>query len=452
MNRALVWIGFFVCAFSVNTACTAERPNVILIFSDDQRFDTIGAVGNSDIKTPHLDRLVLRGTTFTHTYIMGSTQPAVCVCSRACLMSGRSLFRAPGNLAGVPLLPDVLAQAGVKTYGIGKWHNGPASYARAFDDGAAIFFGGMHGHAKMPFFDFDKNGKYPRSAQRTGDVFSSQLFADKAIAFLENYDAPAPFFLYVALSAPHDPRTPPGKYKTMYDPAKLTLPKNFLPQHPFDNGELKIRDEELAPFPRTERVIRQHLADYYGMISHLDEHVGRLLQTLAGSTHAKNTVVIFAADNGLAVGQHGLLGKQSMYDHSLRVPLTMAGPGIAADKRFSEPVYLHDLFATICHWQNANVPEASESNDLAALMAGETRPREYLFAAYRDVQRMVRRGNHKLIYYPKIDRTQLFDLQNDPWEMSDLAVKPTDEHARLIVSLREQLSRAQAEYDDPLVK
>src|SRR5690606_10210507 len=123
-------------------------------------------------------------------------------------------------------------------------------------------------------------GKYPKSAQQTSDVFSSELFAGAAIDFLKAYRSEKPFFLYVALTAPHDPRTPPDEFRALYDPERLSLPENFLAEHPFDNGELQIRDEKLAPWPRTPEVIRQHLADYYGMISHLDAQVGRILEAL----------------------------------------------------------------------------------------------------------------------------------------------------------------------------
>jgi arylsulfatase A-like enzyme len=435
-------------ALMAAAASADERPNVILILSDDQRYDTIRALGNDEIQTPNLDRLVTQGAAFENTYIMGSLQPAVCVCSRACLMSGRSLFRAPANLAKTPLLPRLLADAGVHTYGIGKWHNGEASYARAFDDGAAVFFGGMHDHARIPVFAFDKAGRYPKAAQQIGKTFSTELFADNAIDFLKKYREDAPFFLYVALTAPHDPRTPPGKYKTMYDPAKLSLPKNFLPEHPFDNGELKVRDELLAPLPRTPAVIREHLADYYGMISHLDEQVGRITDALAASPHAKKTIVVFASDNGLAVGQHGLLGKQSLYEHSMRVPLVMAGLGIKAKQRISAPVYLFDLFTTIGQWQRAKLPKDVDSRDLTPLLEGKEVEDRVIFGAYRDVQRMVRSGDLKLIICQQTK--QLFNLRDDPWERTNLA-DPFDPKDRQFLRMLDKMQEAQRRYGDTKV-
>lgn len=449
MHLRLASIILFFLLASVNTLCGADRPNIIFLFSDDQRFDTIHALGNAEIQTPNLDGLVKRGFTFTHTYIMGSTQPAVCVCSRAGLMSGRSLFRAPTNLQGVPLLPDVLHSAGINTYGIGKWHNGPASYAAAFNGGDAIFFGGMNDHSRIPVFAFDKQGKYPKARQQICDQFSTTLFADKAVSFLENYQDAQPFFLYVAFTAPHDPRTPPGKYKTMYDPAKLSLPKNFLPRHPFNNGELTIRDEQLAPWPRTESVVRQHLADYYGMISHLDEQIGRILHTLAKTGREQNTIVIFAGDNGLAVGQHGLLGKQSLYEHSVRVPLVMAGPGVPADQKSAALVYLYDLFPTLCELAQVKLPTGVEGQSLLPIVRGETQSaRPEIFAAYRDGQRMIRDHEYKLIRYPQINRTQLFDLKKDPKEMHDLADDATQ--AKRVSDMLARLAKQQENYGDKL--
>lgn len=425
----------------------AERPNIVFLLSDDQRYDTIGALGNDEIKTPHLDALVKRGFTFTQTYIMGSTQPAVCVCSRAGLMSGRSLFRAPTNLADLPLLPQVLQASGVQTYGIGKWHNGPASYARAFQNGDAIFLGGMHDHERIPVQSYDASGKYPKTRQQILDVYSTELFADKAVSFLKNYQDEKPFFLYVALTAPHDPRTPPGKYKTMYEPEKLALPQSYLPQHPFNNGELTVRDEQLAPWPRTGAIVRQHVADYYGMISHLDEQVGRVLQTLEQTGKAKNTIVILAADNGLALGNHGLLGKQNLYDHSVRVPLVLAGPGIPANKHSDALVYLFDLFPTICALEHVKVPDGVDGISLLPIIAGEpSKGRSEVFAAYRDSQRMIRAGRWKLIRYPRIDRTQLFDLQTDPHETRDLASH--EDQAARVQEMLGQLKELQTIYGD----
>jgi len=250
--------------------------------------------------------------------------------------------------------------------------------------------------------------------------FSSELFADAVVDFLAS--APDnPWFAQVSFTAPHDPRTPPGRYQSLYDPAKLPLPPNFLPEHPFDNGEMTIRDEQLEKWPRTPEAIRRHLANYYGMISNLDEQVGQILKALDLSGQAEKTLVIFASDNGLAVGSHGLMGKMSMYDHSVRVPLIISGPAVPRDKRSDALAYLYDVYPTLCDLVGIEPPKSVEGLSLAPIIRGEKDSvRQEVFGAYLDVQRMVRTERWKLIYYPYLQRLQLFDLKNDPQEMQDL--------------------------------
>jgi arylsulfatase A-like enzyme len=427
-----------------------KRPNVLFLLSDDQRFDTIHALGNDLIQTPNLDRLAQRGFVFTNNYVMGSMHPAVCYPSRAMLMSGRTLWHTPVTLEGVPIWPETMRKAGYATFGTGKWHNGPASYARGFGQGGAIFFGGMEDHYNVPIADFDPTGRYPKQKRHVVNKFSSELFADTAIEFLRNYRGEEPFFLYLAFTAPHDPRTPPGEYARLYDPQKLPLPKNFLPEHPFDNGELRIRDEMLAPFPRTPEAVREHLAAYYGMISHLDAQIGRVLKTLEETGHAKDTIILFSSDNGLAVGQHGLLGKQNLYEHSTRMPLILAGPGIAPGKS-DALVYLYDLFPTVCQLTGLDAPAGVEGHSLVPIVRGkQSKVRDHVLCAYREVQRMVREPRWKLIKYNVNGQkqAQLFDLQEDPWETRNLVDDPACQvHRQRLETL---LEKARREASDPV--
>ncbi|MHC4665491.1 MAG: sulfatase-like hydrolase/transferase, partial [Planctomycetota bacterium] len=246
-----------------------RRPNILFLFTDDQRFDTIHALGNKEIITPNMDKLVGSGTTFTNAYIMGSMSGAVCMPSRAMLLSGKDLFdlvdKGDTIPAEHPMLPEVLQQAGYVTFGTGKWHNERAPFARSFTAGGNIFFGGMSDHYKVPICDFDPTGKYSKESRYHKEgKHSSELFSDAAVEFLLNYKKEdKPFFVYVSYTAPHDPRTAPKEYHDMYEPAKIALPENFTPEHPFDNGEMRIRDEKLAGWPRTHEEIRRHIADYY---------------------------------------------------------------------------------------------------------------------------------------------------------------------------------------------
>lgn len=401
----------------------ARQPNVLLLFADDQRPDTIGAHGNPYIRTPNIDRLVARGFSFRRTYCLGSQGGAVCVPSRAMLNTGKSLFRIPTDLAGETTLGQLLGREGFATFATGKWHNGRESWLRSFQEGRNLMFGGMSDHVRVPLVDLGPDGKLHR--EREGVRFSSTLFADAAIEFLRNYSEDKPFFAYVAFTAPHDPRNPPPKFRRMYYRNRPPLPPNFAPQHPFNNGHMTGRDESLAPWPRTEAVVGDQLAEYYGLITHLDRQVGRILRGLESGPHADNTIVVYTADHGLAVGSHGLLGKQNVYEHSMGAPLIFAGPGIPRGGESDTFCYLHDIFPTLCAVLGVKLPSQVDGVDLSPVWRGEVASvRDSIFTSFRDLMKAVRTDRWKLIRYPKIDHTQLFDLQSDPGETRNLATEP----------------------------
>jgi arylsulfatase A-like enzyme len=405
-------------------AADAPRPpNVLFLFSDDQRADTIAALGNRHIRTPNLDRLVRQGTTFTRAYCMGALQGAVCVPSRAMLMSGRTLFRVSPTLKDQATWPEMFAKAGYDTFMSGKWHNGPESARRSFAEGRAVFFGGMGNPYELPVEDFGPDGL---TNKRDSEKHSVELFADCAVEFLNGRKGKdRPFFCYVAFNAPHDPRLAPKEYHERSNADRPPLPANYLPQHPFNNGDLTGRDERLAPWPRTPEVVRQHLADYYAAIAFLDAQVGRILDALRASGRYDNTIVVFSSDHGLAIGSHGLFGKQNLYDHSMHAPLVFAGPGVPKDKRSDALCYLLDIFPTLGERAGVPAPEGSEGKSLAAVLAGKrSAVRDSIFTAYRHVQRAVRDDLWKLLVYPQVNKVQLFDLRNDPAERNDLAADP----------------------------
>ena len=425
------------------------RTNVLFIMADDHRHDAIAACGNPCVRTPHLDALIASGTHFRRNYMLGGLSGAVCVPARAALHTGshpfsasvgarvddyRDLLRLHPDKA---LMVETFRQAGYHTFATGKWHNCRASFARSFADGANIFFGGMSDHDRVPLHDFDAKGAYPPEAHYIGEGFSSDLFADAAIDFLNGYNEEAPFFLYLSFTAPHDPRTPPAGYA--YDPAAVDVPVNFVPEHPFDNGDMRLRDEVLAGFPRTEEEVRQHIADYYGMIEHMDAKIGQVLAALEANGHAGDTLVVYTADHGLAVGQHGLMGKQNMYEHSVSVPLVVRGDGIPSGKAVDALSLTYDIYPTLCELAGVDVPDSVESSSLVPLLQdGEAVLHETVYSHYKDIQRMVCDGRWKLIrYYRSADgqagceRMQLFDLANDPWEMDDLSEREEAHVARL---------------------
>jgi len=405
------------------SAQPAGRPNVVLLFADDQRPDTIAAWGNRYIHTPHLDSLVQRGTSFRNNYCFGSNSGAVCIPSRAMLLSGQTWFDVKHNLAGVTTLPEVLRGAGYTTFATGKWHNGEPSCVRAFPQARSIFFGGMDDHTRVPIADVI-DGKVVN--RRIAGKFSSEQFADAAIDFINSHKGKEPFFCYVAFTAPHDPRNPPEPYRQRYYRARPPLPANFLALPAFDNGLTKnIRDENLADYPRTKEVISDQLCEYYGLITHLDEQVGRILTALKNSRHADNTVIFYTADHGLAMGSHGLLGKQSLYEHSMKSPLIVAGPGVPAGRSTNAFSYLYDLFPTLCDLAGVSAPAKLAGHSLRPVWAGEKAAvRDSVFLPFSDLMRSVRDARWKLIVYPPINHRELFDLQADPDETTNLVDAP----------------------------
>jgi arylsulfatase A-like enzyme len=412
------------------SACLAQegsrrtvRPNVLVFLADDQRADTIAALGNTHIRTPNLDRLAGRGTSFTRTYCMGAMQGAVCVPSRAMLLTGRTLFHIKKDLADQPTWPEAFAKQGYTTFLTGKWHNEAESALRVFQQGKAIFLGGMGDPYKLKIQDISPEHTFVN--ERISGEHSVKLFADAASEFIRSRSGEAPFLCYVPFNLPHDPRVAPPEYHERSNADRPPLPANFLPQHPFNNGALVIRDEELAPWPRTREIVRQHLADYYAAIEFLDAQIGRILGALEASGRYENTLIVFAADHGLAIGSHGLFGKQNLYEHSMRAPLIIAGPGIPKGRRADALCYLLDIFPTLGDLAGVPAPEGSEGLSLAPVLGGKRRTgRDSIFTAYCDVQRAVRDEDWKLIVYPKVNKTQLFNLRDDPDELHDLADDP----------------------------
>ncbi len=404
--RNLLSLTAALFAAGLANALQAKPPNILFVLSDDQRWDTIAALGNSEIQTPHLDRLVNRGYHFNNAYCMGAMVSAVCTPSRTMLITGRSLWRIPENPRakttppGVTVLPALLNDAGYATFHCGKAGNS-CTFA---------------------------NATFATNIETTGRAADSATeHADAVIEFLRKHDARRPFFVYLAPPVPHDPRLAPAEFVKLYDATKLTLSKNFLPQHPFDNGELQGRDEKLAAHPRTPQEMKQHLADYYATISHLDHQVGRIMDVLTERGLADNTVVIYSSDQGLAVGgRHGLMGKQNLYEH-VKPPLIFAGPGIPHGKS-DALVYLFDLYPTMCELAGVKAPREVEGRSLLPIIQGrEKRIRPWLLAAFKEFQRMIRDDRWKLIAYRAggTRNTQLFDLRNDPDELHNLADDPT---------------------------
>ncbi len=431
---------------SVTTAALAsDRANVVILISDDQMLHALGCAGNQAIKTPHLDRLAGDGVLFTRCF---SPNP-ICTPSRACILTGQDswtngcVFFGEPIRESSPLWPRLLAQAGYDTFFAGKWHNDGQPSTRGFTCGAEIFVGGMFDHGQIPVIQYGQ----PKKARKPAQKYSSELFVDAAIRFLDRRDAGRPFAVYVAFTVPHDPWTPPGEYATMYAPDEMPVPANFMPRPPFQMHPSfpTLRDQRQLPFPRTKADVRRALSQYYGMITHMDVQIGRLLEVLDQQGLAEDTLVIFVSDQGYSLGSHGFVGKQTMYEEGLITPLILRYPRLRRGPPTCDAlVSLVDLFPTICEAAGVDVPETVEGQSLLGLYQGKVEKlRDQVFASFHSPTkhfmstRCIRTERHKLVQHLLTGEVELFDLATDPLELKNLAGR--SDHAKLQEQLTEKL-------------
>ncbi|MDP6468676.1 MAG: sulfatase-like hydrolase/transferase [Pirellulaceae bacterium] len=439
--KAIVLTLFVVTSFGAakcRVSAADDRPNVLFIFADDQCFETVSALGHTDIETPNLDRLVRQGTTFTHAYNMGAWGGAVCVASRAMLNTGRYLWHAHDvyktaeqeRQAG-RFWSEYLRKAGYDTYFSGKWHV-RANAEKAFD---------FVNHVRPGMPNQTAQG-YNRPIEGQPDEWSpfdrkfdgfwkdgkhwSEVLGDDAIGYLaQAAKRDKPFFMYLAFNAPHDPRQSPKAYVDKYPLDRIKVPENYLSEYPYkeEMGAGKsLRDEKLAPFPRTKYAVKVNRQEYYAIITHMDAQIGRILEALEKSGKRDNTWIFFTADHGLAVGHHGLLGKQNLYDHSVRVPFMVVGPGVAANAKNNTPIYLQDVMPTSLELAKVEKPDHVEFKSLLPVLSGtKTEHYDAIYGGYTDRQRMVTQDGYKLILYPDAKKLRLYHIDKDPLEMDDLA-------------------------------
>ncbi len=500
MNKTLnkACLGIIVSFIGLFTSCKSEKhtdkkPNIVYIFTDDLTYRAVQILGNKQVQTPNMDQLAQSGTIFSHAYNMGSWSGAVCTASRSMLISGMSVWRTDENrklwhqnnpTARDNTWPKLMQKAGYDTYMTGKWHvDIPAD--SVFMQTKHIRHGmpgDAYDHSKMAalyqtevktgkksFDDIMPNG-YNRPLSRNdnswlptdstkggyweGGKHWSEVLADDALSFIDEASKKDhPFFMYLAFNAAHDPRQAPQKYVDMYPLDSIQIPESFQTDYPF-HDEIgvgpRLRDEALAPFPRTELAIKTHLQEYYAIITHLDDQIGKIVEDLRTKGLLENTYIFLAADHGLAMGRHGLLGKQNMYDHSMRVPLFMSGPGVKAGQKIDSDVYYQDLMATSLELAGIDKPSFVEFNSLLPLADGSQSKSSYngIYGCYLQVQRMIRKDGYKLIVYPKANKVLLFDMNQDPEEMNDIAAKP--ENQELKKKLFSELQSMQQQYGDTL--
>ena len=447
--RALAWLAVLTVLVPASQA-PARPPSVLVIVADDMRADAIGALGNRHVRTPALDALVARGTSFDRAYCMGSLHGAVCISSRAMMLTGRSLFHRDEQLAGQDTWPEAFSRRGFTTFLTGKWHNGEAAAVRCFQSGRDVFFGGMTDQWNVPVTSFPSADGGPGLAPPAvaAGVHSARLFGDAAVGFLEGL-GDEPFCAWVSFTVPHDPRSAPEALRARYRGQEPPPPANWLPAHPFDNGELAVRDELLLPRPLSRQGTSREIADALACVESLDAEVGRMMAALERAGRLDDTLVLFVSDHGLALGSHGLLGKQNLYEHSMRSPAILAGPGVPPGRREGALCHLQDLVATAGDLAGVPAPGGCEAASLLPLLRGEGKaPRGELLLAYRHLQRALVTADWKLVRYPEIGREQLFDLASDPDELRDRVAEPAQ--AARLAAMRRRLAGAMRAADDPL--
>ncbi len=423
-----------------------QRPNIVFIMTSDHQFRAVGAADNRALRTPHMDWIGRGGVHCTRCHVSNPVSTP----SRASLLTGQYGFRNGVLSSGLPMRPDApqvareLSQRGYQTAFTGKWHNDGRPCHHGFYLMRNVFLGAMHDYDRIPVVQ--EADDPPVEIRRN----PSEVFTEGALELLER-GCVEPFALFVWYTAPHDPRTPPERCEALYPPEAISLPPNFAPAPLFDPGTLDIRDEKLLPRPLNPQEVQREIARYYATLTHLDNQIGRILHRLQEKGILGNTVVILASDNGLSLGAHGLLGKQTMYEEGVRVPLLIQGPGFQNGVRCDALVDLMDVMPTLLDIAGAPIPAAVQGRTLTPLLTGRrTRFRDSIFCHYDDFFRMVRTPRHKLIRHLKTGREELFHTEIDPYEQHNVVESAL--YAPVLADLRTRLTHWRKTLHDPTLK
>jgi len=464
-------VALTVPGFLTKCSSVKQKPNIIFLFADDQNFETLRALGNNEIFTPNLDRLVARSKQFTHAYNMGSWSGAVCMPSRMQLNTGRFLWNcknAPVEQKPKGLMwSQRMKTAGYKTYMTGKWHvfyNGDwkkkVEPADIFDVVGKLRRGMPHDTPEGYNRPKDENDKSwlpwdkSKGGYWEGGKHWTEVQGEETIQFIEQASKEdKSFFLYSAFNAPHDPRQSPKEFVDMYPVGKISTPANFLPEYPYKDQigcPKTLRDERLAPFPRTEYAVKVNRQEYYAIITHMDKQIGLILDKIDELDISDNTYIFFTADHGLACGQHGLLGKQNLYDHSVRVPFLVSGPGIKGGTKCTTPIYLQDVMSTSLEISGAEQQGVDFKSLMPLIQEKSDQHYDSIYGAYMNLQRMITKDGFKLLHYPEANVYRLFDLDKDPHEMNDLVAVP--EYEAKLEEMKKALVQLQKEMNDPMLK
>lgn len=451
--RMMIHIAIVICfcptAADANPVSSADRPNILFILTDDQSpFDFKMYNPRSTLDSPVIDRLAAEGMVLDGAYHMGAWSGAVCTPSRHMMMSGRSVWHLPGQRSrgkqaqpiNPELVPPDLAQ-----------YTMPAVFNRAgYDTMRTCKIGNSYPAANRLFTVRHDAGK------RGGtDETGSAWHAERVLDYLDERQTTKdedPFLIFFGFSHPHDTRDGKPELLEKYgasnhrdretlpvlksESAAPKLPVNYLPKHPFHHGHPGLRDEEKVPgvwTNRDEATVRNELGREYACAENIDTQIGRVLDKLTEMGELDNTYIFYTSDHGIAIGRHGLMGKQNLYEHTWRVPMIVRGPGIKAGSRAQGNTYLMDMLATMCELSGVEVPATNEGKSFAPVLRGEKKTiRDVLYGVYsggtKPGMRSVRKGDWKLIkydaLYSQVQETQLFNLSENPHEFLEEHSQP----------------------------
>lgn len=458
----------FLLLSLVVSATAEKRPNILFILVDDQSpFDLKMYNPKSTLETPNLDKLAAQGVIFDGAYHMGSFSGAVCMPSRHMIMSGRTVWHLPPAPWGAKTSPPQLEQQTI-----------PAVFNRAGYATMRTCKMGNSYEAANKLFTVRKD-----ASKRGGtDESGSAWHAEQVLTYLNEREAAKdtkPFLIYYGFSHPHDTRDGKPELLAKYGATNHTdeanppslhslqppLPANHLPKHPFDNTDMNVRDEVSVSGvwrKRDEASIRNEIGRQYACSDNIDIQIGRVLKRLEETGELDNTYIIYTADHGIAIGHHGLMGKQNLYQHCWRVPFIVKGPGIAAGRRVEGNIYLLDVLATLCDLAGIQAPETNEGLSFKPVLTGEKQVmRDVLYGAYaggaKPGMRCVKQGDWKLIQYESADgkskHTQLFNLAENPDELLPEHGKPNladdPKHAEKLAVMKKLLLSEMRRLDDP---
>ena len=417
-----------------------KRPNILYIMADDQSpFDLKTYAPESELETPVLDRLAAQGMVVEGAHQMGAWSGGVCTPSRHMIMSGRTLWHVPDKRS--PGRSPLFADPEHVPPDLEHFTMAAVFNAAGYDTMRTCKRGNSYAAANKQFTVVHD------STKRGGtDATGSGWHAKQVLNYLEAREASEdadPFLIYFGFSHPHDVRDGKpellAKYgavnhrdKNSLPPAHAKqpkLPRSYLPGHPFDNTHLDVRDEVAASgvwTHRDEQTIRNELGREYACSENIDVQIGKVLEKLEAMGELENTYIFYTSDHGMAIGRHGLQGKQNLYEHTFRVPYIVKGPGIKPGTRVLGNIYHSDALATLCDLAGIDAPETSEGISFKSVLEGESDAvRDVLYGAYcggeKPGMRCVKKGDWKLIRYESardgVSETQLFNLAQNPDEL-----------------------------------